>query len=380
MFERLIKKIPEKYRILVFLVTTSCVGVSLILIAVYNASNELELLHEIDNMHRFTSAHMRDEHSRTDNHNDLLSLSDPSYQVLVIHDGEVLADSHSNADSGWHFQLSELSESRINKNGGYMEFDERVLTWTMLPISNDGKQLLVLHHFSPAGIGGVLQVYIKRLLVPAIFYVWLMVWMGYIVRFLTQKLTEQKQAMEHMALHDTLTGLPNRNLLDDRLNKMLDVAKRDKSCFTLVMLDLDGFKKVNDTFGHAVGDALLKEVAKRLSSCLRPHDTVCRLGGDEFILLLEDMQEGTSLNICKRISVEISKPIIIKKARINIGSSMGIVRYSDHRDDPDALIHKADQAMYEVKAKGGGMLIYDEFISGNEEDSIDAHIVLKNVC
>jgi len=179
------------------------------------------------------------------------------------------------------------------------------------------------------------------------------------LRFLTHKLSEQKTAMEHMALHDTLTGLPNRNMLDDQLNKMLRVARRDKSSFTIVMMDLDGFKNVNDTHGHAAGDALLKEVASRLTACLRPYDTVCRLGGDEFILLLCDMQNDSSLDICKRVSAEISKPITIRGAQVVIGSSMGVVKYSDHRDSPQELIHKADQAMYEVKARGGGMHIYD---------------------
>ena len=375
MFKRLINKIPEKYRILVFLVTTSCIGVSLILVAVFNASNELEIIHEIDNMNRFARAQLSEEYSRTGNYNDLLSLSDPGYQILVIRNDEVLADSHGNTGSGWRFQSSDLSESRVNENGGYMESDERVLTWTLIPLGTDGVQLIILHHFSSTGAGGVLQVYIKRLLVPAIFYVWLMVWMGFIVRFLTHKLSEQKKAMEHMALHDTLTGLPNRNMLDDKLNKMLAVARRNNSFFTIVMMDLDAFKNVNDTYGHAVGDALLKEVASRLKACLRPNDTVCRLGGDEFILLLDDMQNDSSLDICERISAEISKPITIQGTQIIIGSSMGIVKYSDHRDSPEELIHKADQAMYEVKARGGGMHMYDT----DSTDGNDGYIQAANI-
>ena len=367
MFKRLIKTIPEKYRMLVFLVATSCIGVSLILVAVYNASNELKIIYEIDNMNRFARAQLSEGHSRTGNYDDLLPLSDPSYQVLVIRNEKILADSHGNTGSGWRFQSSELSESRVNENGGYMASDERVLTWTLIPLGTDGTQLIILHHFSSTGVGGVLQVYIKRLLVPAIFYVWLMVWMGFIVRFLTHKLSEQKKAMEHMALHDTLTGLPNRNMLDDRLNKMLAVTKRNSSSFTIVMIDLDGFKNVNDTHGHAVGDALLKEVASRLKACLRPNDTVCRLGGDEFILLLDDMQNDSSLDICKRVSAEISKPVTVQGTQISIGSSMGVVKYADPKDGPEDLIHKADQAMYEAKASGGGMHMYDtDSTDGND--------------
>lgn len=344
---------------LVFLVATSCIGVSLILVAVYNASNELEIIHEIDNMNRFARAQLSEGYSRTGNYNDLLLLADPSYQSLVIRNDVILADSQGNTGSGWRFQSSELSESRVNENGGYMASAERMLTWTLIPLGSDGVQLIILHHFSPAGVAGVLQVYTKRLLVPAIFYLWLMVWMGYIVRFLTHKLSEQKNAMEHMALHDTLTGLPNRNILDDRLNQMLKVARRDNSSFTIVMMDLDDFKKVNDTYGHAAGDALLKEVASRLKACLRPNDTVCRLGGDEFILLLDDMQNDSSLDICKRVSAEISRPVILQGKQVIIGSSMGMMKYSGHSDSPEDLIHKADQAMYEAKARGGGMHTYE---------------------
>lgn len=373
MFIQLIKRIPEKYRILYFLVITSLIGVSLILIAVYNASNELEVIHEVENMHRFATAQLNREPSDTTLQPALLSLPPADYQVMIIRGEEVLADNFSNTDDSWNIELSTLNESRITEQGGYLEIDGQTLTWTLLPVTNDGTQLLLLHRFSSSGASSLIQVYVKRMLVPAIFYVWLMVWMGFIVRYLTDKLSQQKQAMEHMALHDTLTGLPNRNLLDDRLNKMLEMAKRKQNRFTIVMIDLDGFKNINDTYGHAVGDELLKEVARRLNNCLRPHDTVCRVGGDEFILLLDDMQKGSSLDICKRVSTEISKPIFIQGTELNIGSSMGVVTCSGGDERPEALIHKADQAMYLVKSKGGGVFMYDE-ISASE------HAELRQTC
>ena len=373
MFIQLIKRIPEKYRILYFLVITSLIGVSLILIAVYNASNELEIIHQVENMHRFATAQLNREHSDTTLQQPLLSLPPADYQVMIIRGEEIVADNFSNTDDSWNIELSALNESRVTEQGGYLEFDGQTLTWTLLPITNDGTQLLLLHRFSSSGASSLIQVYVKRMLVPAIFYVWLMVWMGFIVRYLTDKLSQQKQAMEHMALHDTLTGLPNRNLLDDRLNTMLEMAKRKQNRFTIVMIDLDGFKKINDTYGHAVGDELLKEVASRLNDSLRPHDTVCRVGGDEFILLLDDMQKGSSLDICKRVSTEISKPIFIQGAELNIGSSMGVVTCSEGNERPEALIHKADQAMYLVKSKGGGVFMYDE-ISASE------HAELRQTC
>ena len=358
MFRLSISSIPAKYRIISFLVITSLVGVGLILIAVYNASHELEVINEFENLHRFASAHQGGDEAHNANHQHLLGLHAPDYKVLLVRGDEVLTEGLEG--SGWDIQLPVLYESRVNERGGYMELDDQIVTWTMLPVTDDGTQLLFLHRFSSTGLAVLMQVYVKRLMVPAIFYIWLMVWVAFIVRSLTDKLSKQTQAMEHMALHDTLTGLPNRNLLADRLNKMLDVAKRKQSSFTLVMMDLDDFKKVNDTYGHAFGDALLKEVANRLKNCLRPHDTVCRIGGDEFILLLDDMQQGTSMDTCERVSAEVAKPIIIQDTQINIGTSIGVVSHTDYNDDAEALIHKADQAMYVAKAKGGGIVMYDE--------------------
>lgn len=369
MFGRLIKGIPEKQRILFFLVSTSFIGVCLILISVYNASNELEIIYEIENTHRFAEMLTSSEQADEAHYQHLLSLDHSEYQFYIIQQGEVMLKDSSRSDHGWDMQLASLYESRVNEKGGYMEIGQQVITWAMLPLARDDQQLLVLHRFASSGNANLSQVYIKRMLVPAIFYVWLMVWMGYIVRYLTGKLSEQKQAMEHMALHDTLTGLPNRNLLNDRLNNMLEVSKRKKSHFSIVMMDLDGFKVVNDTHGHAIGDLLLKEIAQRIKSCLRANDTVCRLGGDEFIFLLDDKQRNTSLEICKRIFSEIAKPVVINDLMINVGSSMGLV-YIDHDERPEDLIHKSDEAMYKAKANGGGIHIYRNIVDSEHVERV----------
>lgn len=327
----------------------------MILVAVYNASKELEMIHEIDNLYRFTKAQLNNDHPEATNYQYLLALSSSDYQVLIVDGKKILANSRKNTGSGWNIELPMLNESRVNEYGGYLEFDGQTLTWTQVPIDNNSEQMLILHRFSSSGIATLKQVYLKRLLVPALFYIWLMVWMAFILRFLTDKLSRQKQKMEQMAMHDSLTGLPNRNLLADRLDKMLDIAKRKKGRFTLAMLDLDGFKKVNDTFGHAIGDGLLKEIAHRLSACLRSQDTVARVGGDEFILLLDDMEKGSSLGICERMAVELSKPILIQDTKVNVGYSIGIANFPEHGEDRETLIRKADHTMYEVKSQGGGI-------------------------
>ena len=169
MFNTLISRIPEKYRIIVFLVATSFVGVSLILVAVYNASSELEVIHEIENIHRFAAAQLGEEPASAVDQKDLLALSDPSYQVLVIRDEEVLAGGTEKTVSGWRINFSELDESRVNEQGGYMELDEQILVWAMLPAASDGTRLLILHRFSSTGFSALFRYTLNAYLYPRYF-------------------------------------------------------------------------------------------------------------------------------------------------------------------------------------------------------------------
>ncbi len=169
-------------------------------------------------------------------------------------------------------------------------------------------------------------------------------------------ISERKAAEEHvrhMAHYDLLTGLPNRTLIADRLRQTLIKAKRDKGRVALMFLDLDQFKPVNDTFGHATGDWLLKEVAQRLLHCVRESDTVARIGGDEFVVLLpviEDDLDATT--VAEKILHALSQPFQLDGHTLQISSSIGIAIYPDHGDDEDLLIRNADIAMYRAKSSG----------------------------
>ena len=332
--------------------------IMLILLAVYNASKDLEIIHDIDSLHRFASAQLDSDRPDASDHQSLLTLAAPGYRVLIVRGEQVLADSQSTTGSEWSVTPAVLEKTRVNLRGGYIERDGRMLTWTRLPLKDNSTQLIILHHFVASGIDTLKQVYTKRLLVPAGFYIWLMVWMAYIIRFLTEKLSQQKKEMEYMALHDALSGLPNRYLLADRLNKLVEVSKRNRGRFALAMIDLDGFKNINDTHGHEVGDALLQEIARRLSACLRSVDTVARVGGDEFVLLLDGLDGDSSLDICVRSAAEIAKPFLIRNIEAQVSSSIGIAIFPEHGDDPETLTRKADQAMYAVKVKGGGIRLH----------------------
>jgi diguanylate cyclase (GGDEF)-like protein/PAS domain S-box-containing protein len=160
--------------------------------------------------------------------------------------------------------------------------------------------------------------------------------------------------LREQALHDALTGLPNRTLLDDRLRSAIAVAQRQDAALTLLLLDLDGFKGVNDTWGHHVGDLVLREIASRLSGALRESDTAARLGGDEFVLLLPATPLVGALETARALQDFIVAPMNIEGKPLTVGASIGIAVFPTHGRDAEVLLAAADSAMYDAKHAGGG--------------------------
>ncbi|THK40400.1 sensor domain-containing diguanylate cyclase [Methylophaga sp. SB9B] len=169
-------------------------------------------------------------------------------------------------------------------------------------------------------------------------------------------ITERKQlelALTEMAHKDSLTGLPNRAQFSLLAEQAILQAQRKSSSLAMMFIDLDDFKSVNDMFGHHVGDALLIEVANRISQRLRASDTVFRIGGDEFVLLLSDVSHNQHLqHVGDKIIAALSEKILIDNCPCQVGASIGIARYPDDGEDIDALLKAADEAMYRVKQSG----------------------------
>ena len=173
------------------------------------------------------------------------------------------------------------------------------------------------------------------------------------VRLLYKQLEVDNLKLKAMAMHDALTGLPNRILLMDRLDSSIAHARRNKQNMAVLFLDLDGFKKINDTFGHDAGDAVLKITADRMVATIRQEDTVARLGGDEFILTLCELSghEDVEKMMSKLLQV-ISHRYDIDGHRLNITASIGVGLYPQHGEDGESLIKSADQALREAKRLG----------------------------
>lgn len=162
-----------------------------------------------------------------------------------------------------------------------------------------------------------------------------------------------QQKYQHLAHHDLLTGLPNRSLFTDRLQQMLVHAKRDTLHCALIFLDLDRFKPINDTLGHDIGDRVLKEVARRLHTAVRESDTVARIGGDEFVVLLPVIEDKIDARtVAEKILHVLEQPFKIGGHTLQIGSSIGIAVYPEHGADEINLVKNADTAMYQAKENG----------------------------
>ena len=166
--------------------------------------------------------------------------------------------------------------------------------------------------------------------------------------------------LEHMAYHDSLTDLPNRVLLHDRLQQAILAAQRGFEPLSLLVLDLDGFKAINDSLGHHAGDGALQEVAVRLQARLRDVDTVARLGGDEFALLLPRTDADGAILAARKILLDLGRPLVVEGHQAFIGASVGmrIACFPEHGANPDALLQRADIAMYVAKSGGLGCAVY----------------------
>ena len=187
------------------------------------------------------------------------------------------------------------------------------------------------------------------------------------VVWILRDVTAQAQTESELrdrALHDTLTALPNRALLDDRLTAALATAHRQHGPLSLLLIDLDGFKEVNDTLGHFAGDLVLVEVAKRLTSALRESDTAARLGGDEFVVLLPATALTGAIETAWTLNEVIAKPVAIGTSTRSVSASIGIAAFPEHGRDPASLMAAADAAMYEAKRTRAGARSYDQLRLG----------------
>lgn len=204
--------------------------------------------------------------------------------------------------------------------------------------------------------------------------------MNYLAIF--SDITERKSAEERiqqLAHYDVLTGLPNRILFNDRLQQALTMEQQDQSALSLLFLDIDRFKQINDTLGHGVGDQLLQMVAQRLKKCVREQDTVSRQGGDEFIVVLPNTKAVEAGQVAQTILEHLQQPYVIEHHDFLITVSIGIATYPEHAQDAETLVKYADVAMYQAKACGRNRYLhFDAAMNTSSYERLQLETALRN--
>lgn len=190
-----------------------------------------------------------------------------------------------------------------------------------------------------------------------------------------ENITELKEAeakIRHLAMHDSLTGLSLKSLCLDRWQHALALAKRNHTKIALMFVDLDGFKSVNDNHGHSYGDKLLIEIARRIASSVRAADTVCRIGGDEFLIMVEGLKDKEDVTeVASKVITNASRPLAIDDQVINISASLGVSFYPDNGSSFESLLDQADRAMYGVKREGKNGYAYSDTPSSDPKDAAE---------
>jgi diguanylate cyclase (GGDEF)-like protein/PAS domain S-box-containing protein len=189
---------------------------------------------------------------------------------------------------------------------------------------------------------------------------------------------QQLVRLRHQAMHDSLTELPNRAMLYDRLTQTLESAQRNGTTLVLMLMDLDRFKEVNDTFGHHFGDMLLKQVAFRLRNALAVSDTVARLGGDEFAVLLPDSDSRAAITMARKILNSLQQPFIVEAQVLEVGASIGIALYPVHGGDARTLLRRADIAMYSAKQANSGYAFHQSEQEPRSTDQLALVVEMRN--
>jgi diguanylate cyclase (GGDEF)-like protein len=170
---------------------------------------------------------------------------------------------------------------------------------------------------------------------------------------------QAQERVQYLAYYDPLTDLPNRTLFADRLQQAVLIGRRKKHSFALMFMDLDRFKDINDTLGHDTGDQVLQQVAARIKACMRESNTVARMGGDEFAILLPTTShlDGAAV-VARKILAAFKKPLQIGDQTLGIGASLGIALFPEHGNETNSLMRAADAAMYEAKHTHSGFKVY----------------------
>lgn len=274
--------------------------------------------------------------------------------VLVDSSGRMIGVDESTRK---RWPLAEISAQ--SQPSGRLVSDRQRYVWSSVALPETSYRLLYVSRAEAVVHTGLSRLS-SRLWVTGLIVVWVTVWVALIMAtMVSRRLSAQTAALQYQATHDSLTGLPNRILLQERLNDAIRSADNDRRSVALIMMDLDRFKEINDTLGHHVGDKLLQAIGDRLGKVLWGSDTVARLGGDEFALLLPLADSSHIIHVTNKVSAILVDPFLIEGMGLEIEASLGVAVYPDDSRTSAELISHADVAMYQAKHRGERVTHYD---------------------
>lgn len=324
-----------------------------------------------------------DEISRFINAPDIILLAEDTNGNKLITDNASLSaskfsssliDSIFKSDTSTHHEDSLHTQNRQ----GSFEIKDQSYHWVSIKYSNSPYRLTILKPSSAENHQTSSRLS-TRLLVTGFVIFWIAFWLAVLLSsVISRKLKEKNDALEYLALHDELTGLPNRNLFFDRLKQAQSTSNRNKTSFALLIMDLDNFKEINDTLGHHFGDSILVETSKIIQLPLREVDSIARLGGDEFAILLPNTSHDGAITCANKILEQLRKPITIKNVDIENSASIGISFYPQDGYDAEILLQRADVAMYQAKQTRSRYVIYDPLQDTSNVRSLTLMNKLRN--
>jgi diguanylate cyclase (GGDEF)-like protein len=242
-----------------------------------------------------------------------------------------------------------MQQIATSEPSGSISMQQVVYIWHSRPIPGTRYTLSLIHSQNQQDARTFLNALAMPLIFAALIIIWVAIWTTMFIAALLEKLSAQKDKLQHQAMHDALTSLPNRTLMQDRLQVAMHTADRQRTELALLAIDLNRFKEINDTLGHHCGDLLLIEVAKRLELGLRKSDSVARLGGDEFAIILNHVEAEDVKAIVEKLTRLIEEVMEIEGNKLFISASIGSAIFPTHSREMDTLLQYADVAMYAAK-------------------------------
>lgn len=243
------------------------------------------------------------------------------------------------------------------RDSGVWHGEDQAYLWVRVPDPVHG-DLIIAERHTPLHLTALWHEQVPGALLALAALILLGLWGTHRLATTLSRARASDAALHHQALHDRLTGLPNRELLQDRLEQHRLQAERERSVLALCLLDLDRFKDINDTLGHAVGDALIAQLANRLRSALRRSDTLARIGGDEFAIILPGVAAEQARRVADKLIRTIEEPVSVDGENFYLSASCGIALYPDHGRDGATLLRHADTAMFSAKRNGEQIVVY----------------------